>query len=58
VSVCDAYDALVNDRPYRDRRSVAEAIAILRQGAGKQWDPEVVGLFTTEIPKVTGLGAG
>jgi putative two-component system response regulator len=56
VSVCDAYDALVNDRPYRERRSVDEAIAILKQGAGKQWDPEVVGLFTTEFPDITSLG--
>jgi putative two-component system response regulator len=57
VSVCDAYDALVNDRPYRERRSVDEAIAILKQGAGKQWDPEVVGLFTNEIPNIPSLGA-
>ncbi len=49
VAVCDAYDALVNDRPYRERRTVAEAIATLKEGAGKQWDPEVVGLFTKEI---------
>ena len=52
VSVCDAYDALVNDRPYRKRRTVAEAIATLNEGAGKQWDPEVVALFTQEIGHV------
>ena len=57
VSVCDAYDALVSDRPYRLRRSPAEAIATLRQGSGTQWDPELIGLFTAEIPNVTGLGA-
>jgi len=57
VAVCDAYDALVSDRPYRDRRSTAEAIATLNQGAGKQWDPEVVGLFTNEIPTITSLSA-
>jgi putative two-component system response regulator len=55
VSVCDAYDALVNDRPYRDRRSTAKAIAILNEGAGKQWDPEVVSLFAKEIPAITSL---
>ncbi len=57
VSVCDAYDALVSDRPYRLRRSPAEAIATLRQGSGTQWDPELIGLFTAEIPNVIGLGA-
>lgn len=38
VSVCDAFDALVNDRPYRTRRSTEEALAVLRAGAGTQWD--------------------
>jgi len=42
LSVCDAYDALVNDRPYRERVSAAEAVRILLEGAGRQWDPEVV----------------
>ena len=42
LSVCDAYDALVSDRPYRDRVSPDEAIRILLAGAGRQWDPEVV----------------
>lgn len=51
VAVCDAYDALVNDRPYRLRRTQAEAIAILRSGSGGQWDPRVVEAF------VSGFGA-
>lgn len=45
VSVCDAYDALTNDRPYRARRTHEQAAAILRGGAGCQWDPFVVRLF-------------
>src|SRR5690348_15853608 len=50
VSVCDAFDALVNDRPYRSRRSTAEAVAVLRAGAGTQWDPETVDLLASELP--------
>jgi len=57
VSVCDAYDALVNDRPYRQRKSQDEALAILRGGAKRQWDPEVVELFIGEVPVLTSLGA-
>jgi len=49
VSVCDAYDALVNDRPYRARRTPRDALAILTEGAGQQWDPEVVGLLVGDI---------
>src|SRR5712691_10247166 len=48
VSVCDAFDAMVNDRPYRKRRSIEEAVAVLRNGAGSQWDPEVVEVVTSE----------
>jgi putative two-component system response regulator len=57
VSVCDAFDALVNDRPYRARKSVEEAIATLMAGAGRQWDPEVVALFVSDVPTLANLGA-
>ena len=57
VSVCDAFDALVNDRPYRTRRSTEEAIAVLRAGAGTQWDPETVDLLASELPALQQMGA-
>ncbi|HKC19804.1 MAG TPA: HD domain-containing phosphohydrolase [Candidatus Dormibacteraeota bacterium] len=57
VSVCDAFDALVNDRPYRLRRSAEEALAVLRAGAGSQWDPETVDLLASELPTIQHLGA-
>jgi putative two-component system response regulator len=57
VSVCDAFDALVNDRPYRQRKSRDEAISVLRDGARHQWDPEVVDVFVSDIPMLTNLGA-
>jgi cyclic di-GMP phosphodiesterase len=57
VAVCDAFDAMVNDRPYRARRTTEEATAALLAGAGSQWDPEVVELFAGEIPTLQRLGA-
>jgi putative two-component system response regulator len=57
ISICDAFDALINDRPYRAGVSVAEAVAILRGGAGSQWDPELVELFVAEMPFIERLGA-
>jgi cyclic di-GMP phosphodiesterase len=57
VSICDAFDALVSDRPYRLRRPVGVAVDILMQGAGPQWDPEMVALFVREIPTIQQLGA-
>ena len=42
VLVADAYNAITTDRPYRRARSKEEAFRILRDGAGKQFDPVVV----------------
>ena len=45
VAVCDAYDAMVSDRPYRRGMPPAEALAELRAGAGTQFDAAVVDAF-------------
>jgi HD-GYP domain-containing protein (c-di-GMP phosphodiesterase class II) len=52
VSVCDAYDALTIDRPYRTRRKPEEAIETLMRGAGQQWDRELVSILLSELPAV------
>jgi putative two-component system response regulator len=57
VSLCDAFDALVNDRPYRARLTTEEAVLVLRAGAGSQWDPEMVDILTNEVPSIQRLGA-
>ncbi len=56
VAVCDAYDALVTDRPYRKARTVEDAVATLADSAGGQWDPEVVDVLVGELANVTALG--
>ena len=45
IAVCDAYDAMVSDRPYRAPLSSVQALAELRRCAGTQFDPEVVDVF-------------
>lgn len=45
IAVCDTYDAIVADRPYRVGRSHGEALAILRAESGTQFDPEIVEVF-------------
>jgi HD-GYP domain-containing protein (c-di-GMP phosphodiesterase class II) len=42
VSVCDAYNAMTTNRPYRPAMTVADALAELRACAGTQFDPAVV----------------
>jgi len=45
IAVADAYDALTSNRPYRRAYLPAEAMVIMRENAGTQWDPELVNLF-------------
>jgi HD-GYP domain-containing protein (c-di-GMP phosphodiesterase class II) len=45
IAVCDAYDAMVSDRPYRAALTHAEALAELQRCAGTQFDPAVVRAF-------------
>jgi diguanylate cyclase (GGDEF)-like protein len=42
VFICDAYDAMTSDRPYRPAMGGEEAMDELRAGAGTQFDPQVV----------------
>ena len=49
VAICDAYDAMMSDRPYRPAMSSSDAIAELRRGAGTQWDPELVAMFLGRV---------
>jgi len=42
VSVCDAFHAMVSDRPYRSAMDLPDALQELEDNAGTQLDPEVV----------------
>ncbi len=45
ICLCDAYDAMTSDRPYRLARTPEEAMAELRRCSGAQFDPAVVAAF-------------
>jgi diguanylate cyclase (GGDEF)-like protein len=49
VAVCDAFDAMTEQRPYNVPRSPAEAVAELERCAGSQFDPAVVAAFRAEV---------
>jgi diguanylate cyclase (GGDEF)-like protein len=51
LAVCDAYDAMVNERPYRPARSRAEAQQELVACMGSQFDPAVVEVFIRMLGK-------
>jgi putative two-component system response regulator len=45
VGLVDAFDAMVNDRPYRPALTVSQAVAEVRAGTGRQFDPGLVPHF-------------
>lgn len=53
IAVADTYHALISDRPYRKGLSVEKACEILKEGAGKQWDSDLVRHFITIAPSLS-----
>lgn len=51
LSVTDAYDAMINDRPYRSALGKEMAIAELNRCSGKQFDPHIVSVFLDIVEK-------
>jgi cyclic di-GMP phosphodiesterase len=45
IGIVDAFDAMTQFRPYREPRSVSEAIEELRSERGRQFDPDLVDAF-------------
>jgi HD-GYP domain-containing protein (c-di-GMP phosphodiesterase class II) len=52
--VCDAFDAMRQERSYAASMPHDEALAELHRCSGTQFDPQVVGAFS----RVLGAGAG
>lgn len=48
-SVCDVYDALTSERPYKSAWTHKDAIAEIEKQAGKQFDPNVVSAFLATV---------
>jgi len=42
ILACDAYNAMITQRPYREPMSAEAAVAELEENAGSQFDPSVV----------------
>jgi len=47
VAVADAFDAMSSDRPYRKGLPFDRVDQIFKEGAGRQWDPNVVAAYFT-----------
>ncbi|MDD5729902.1 MAG: diguanylate cyclase [Candidatus Omnitrophica bacterium] len=51
IALADVYQALTSDRPYRKAFTKEEAIKIILEGSGTQFDPEIVTVFLKILEK-------
>jgi HD-GYP domain-containing protein (c-di-GMP phosphodiesterase class II) len=52
VAVCDTFDAMVSDRPYRSGVSIAEAVEEILRCSGTQFDPACAKLLVDMVTQV------
>jgi diguanylate cyclase (GGDEF)-like protein len=58
IAVCDAFDAIRSDRPYKAAVSIDDALAELRRCAGTQFDPVVVEAYcAVMVDELAAVGA-
>mgnify|MGYP002630034255 CR=1 FL=1 len=57
LAVADAFDAMTSDRPYRDGMAAVKAQAILKDGSGSQWDPDIIDTFFANIDRILAVSA-
>ena len=53
VSIVDVYDALTHDRVYRPALPQEEALQIMQQGAGTQFDPLLLAAFFSQFSEIS-----
>jgi len=52
MAIVDVYDALVSERPYKKAFSHEEAMKIIAEGRGTQFDPNLTDLFISLSYKI------
>jgi hypothetical protein len=52
IAVADAFDSMTSARSYREAKSIDQAVAELRRGAGTQFDPVMVEAFIGALGRV------
>jgi diguanylate cyclase (GGDEF)-like protein/PAS domain S-box-containing protein/putative nucleotidyltransferase with HDIG domain len=51
IAIADSYDAMMNDRPYRQAKQEDEVIDEIIDCSGSQFDPEIVNIFINKVLK-------
>ena len=53
MAVVDVYDALISKRVYKPALPHETAVAMIREGAGTQFDPDVVAAFLESAGQIS-----
>lgn len=52
VALCDVFDALTSERPYKNAWQVEAVMVFIEENSGTHFDPELVGLFKKILPEM------
>jgi HD-GYP domain-containing protein (c-di-GMP phosphodiesterase class II) len=52
TAICDVFDALISDRPYKRAWPLDEALAEIKRQSGRHFDPELVRVFVQQYPEI------
>ncbi len=52
VALCDVFDALTSERPYKSAWPVEKAVQLLKDEAGQHFDPQLVERFVAHLPEI------
>jgi putative two-component system response regulator len=52
TAICDVFDALTSDRPYKKAWPVEDAVAEIKNMSGRHFDPSLVPHFLDILPKI------
>ena len=55
LTLADSFDAMTNDRPYKKKKTISEALQEIRRCEGTQFDPEKAEIFIAAIQSATSL---
>lgn len=54
IAIADAYDSMISNRAYRQGLAGDEALKLIEQKAGSQFDPELIDVFKSILPAAAG----
>ncbi len=52
VPICDVFDALTSERPYKKAWTVEDAMELIKKEKGKHFDPDLVDHFVSILPEI------